>query len=306
MILIGSRALVFRSPFILSRQPKDFDFIGEEHEVLEWLEKHNLKNYKYENGKIIVDEEMCEFELVEKGKSNELFVQLVENDPQTIKTDFGLVPSLDLLFALKKSHRFLKNSPHVWKTLTDYHRMKKIGAVVRPEHEEFFKLREKETYSYKHPRLNQNKKDFFAGDGVHYVFDHDSLHESQKHLDMPAYKYYAADNEEVKSDKNKFFACSEEIRRYGVLEECSVLALERSIIPFFPNPSVEQLKRSWMMAFSKVITSITSGFFRAYAYENAFEILKFYPSDYYEKFQKGVSSGVVRYINNNEQIQTAM
>ena len=39
MILIGSRALMFRAPQLLKREPKDFDFIAYEDEAIEWLKK---------------------------------------------------------------------------------------------------------------------------------------------------------------------------------------------------------------------------------------------------------------------------
>ena len=46
MILIGSRALKFRAPFLLSKEPKDFDFIAYSDEAIEWLEKHDIKDQK--------------------------------------------------------------------------------------------------------------------------------------------------------------------------------------------------------------------------------------------------------------------
>lgn len=244
------------------------------------------------DNKIIAEEEPpCEFELAEGRESSRLFIDLVEKDPQAIKTEFGLVPNLDLLFTLKCSHRYLKNSPFVFKTLTDYHMMKKAGAKVRPEYKEFLKLREKETYTYKTPNLSVNKEAFFdAAHGVNYEYEHDSIHLAVALQEKPAYMYYMKDGEEVKSDKEKFFKCPEQIRINGVLEECATLAIERSLVPF---PGKLSPKEAWMMAFSKVITSITSGFFREWAYENAFLVLKHYPEDYYERFLKGVENGTV-------------
>jgi hypothetical protein len=299
MLIIGSRALALRMPQALSRKPVDFDFICTREEYDNWINKnlHKVnptKIYSISETKMIVEgDSNCEFELITPGSSSELLNNLVVEDKDSIDTIFGLVPSFDLLFTIKQSHRYLKNSPHVFKTLVDWHRMKFLGAKVRPEYEAFLKLREKETYNYKHPSLtDQTKESFFnAAHGVEYVYDHDSLHESVKHLAMPAYKYYAKDNDPIKSDKEKFFSCDPKIRLYGAIEESSVLALERAIIP---NEDKWTLKAAWTFAFSKVITSITSGWFREWCWNNAYDIMKSYPSDYFDKFKDGLKSGIVK------------
>lgn len=304
MILVGSRALTLRAPQALMRKPLDFDWVCTREEYDLWMEKNShkinpTKIYAQGENKMIVEGSTnCEFELIVAEKSSSILKDLVEGNSESLETPFGWVPTFDMLFTIKSSHKFLKNSPHVWKTLIDYHMMKSLGAKVRPEYEAFLKLRERETYSYKHPSLtNQSKESFFsAAHGVEYTFEHDSLHEAVKHLDMPAYKYYAKDNDPIKSDKKKFFECSPQIRLYGAIEESSVLALERAIIP---HPELWTYEKAWKFAFSKVITSITSGFFRGWCYDNAFDILKAYPKDYYEKFQKGLTDGTVRYITKD-------
>lgn len=299
MILIGSRALALRAPQILGRKPLDFDFICTMNEYTDWLEVNGhkvkpTKIYPIADGKkmIVEGETNCEFEILQPGASNEMFLKLVEADPDTIQTSFGMIPNLDLLFTLKSSHKYLKDSPHFWKTLKDYHRLKMIGASIRPEYMDFFKLREQETYAkQKHPSLMQTKDNFFKDDGIQYVYDHDDIHDSVKHLDKPAYRYYMKDGSEVFSDKNKFFACSREIQLYGVVEEAATLAIERSLVP---HPGVMTPQAAWGFAFSKVLTSITSGWFRAFGYENAFDVLKLYPEGYWEKFQADVAAGKVR------------
>jgi hypothetical protein len=221
--------------------------------------------------------------------------QLVENNSESIETPFGWVPTVDMLFTIKSSHKYLKNSPHFWKTAADYHTLKHLGAKVRPEYEAFLKLREAETYAtQKHPSLMQSKENFFKDDGIEYVFEHDDIHESVRHLDKPAYRYYMKEDSEVFSDKKKFFECSREIQLCGVVEEAATLAIERSLVP---HPNVWAPEYAWRFALSKVCSSITSGFFREFAYENIPEVLKLYPKNYWEKFQKDVSEGKVRYIS---------
>lgn len=295
MILLGSRALALRAPYALFRQPKDFDWVCTREEFDKWMEKEAYKvspTKVYPEGKnkmIVEGSTNCEFEIIQPGTSSEMLVDLVKAD--CIETPFGMVPSLDMLFTIKSSHKYLKNSPHFWKTVADYHVMKKIGAKVRPEYEAFLKLREKETYTYAHPKLNQSKDGFFADDGLIYSWDHDTIHQSVARFERPAYTYYMKDGAEVQCDKNKFFALPEEYRLAGVVEEAAVLAIERSLVP---HPGVWTPEFAWKFALAKVCSSITSGWFRAYSYDNILEVLKLYPTDYWKKFQEDIKSGLVK------------
>jgi hypothetical protein len=297
LILIGSRALAFRSS--LNRKPKDFDFISTKDSADKWIEdnlsKINPDKITSTDKRITVEGKVnCEFELITPGTSSELIADFVSKDNETMDTKFGLVPNIDMLFLLKQSHRYLKNSPHFWKTCFDWHAMRKDGCVIRSEYQDLLKLREKETYNYKHPRLNQDKKDFFEDGEALYKYDHDSLHFIVKNLDKPAYAYYMKDDCEVMSDKNKFFKCDEKIRLCGVYEECCVLALERSIIPY---PNAMDVKCTFLLAFSKLATSVTSGFFRQYAYENVYNIIKMYNEDFYKKYKCYLNNGMIKRYN---------
>jgi hypothetical protein len=303
MILIGSRALALCKPKALRRKPLDFDFVCTQEEFDSWMEKNSVKvnptkvyplhNVHNNVHKMIVEGATnCEFEIITPGTSSEMLRDLVVADKESFETPFGIVPSFDMLFTIKSTHKYLRNSPHFWKTLADYHIMKHLGATVRPEWQDFFKFREKETYWYKHPKLNQNKDAFFADDAIQYVYDHDTIHESVARGEKPAYTYYMKDGAQVDCDKNKFFnVVSQEVRLNGVIEEAAVLAIERSLVP---HPGVKTPKEAWTFALSKVCSSITSGWFRAFAYENALEILKLYPEGYWEKFQNDVRSGLVK------------
>jgi len=296
MILIGSRALLFRAPKILNRKPEDFDFIGREDEILKWLNDNLISKFVREDNRIMVQDQQIEFDIIQPNSSNEILESIVKNDSSTIDSkEFGLIPNLDLLFCLKASHRYLKNSPHFWKTAIDYHRMKSIGAKIRPEYMDFFKLREKETYARQaHPKLNVNKKQFFDEKfGIEYIVIHDDIHLSVKRGERPAYEYFKKDNEEVLCDKQKFFSCPKEIQINSILEESMVLSIERSLLP---HPGVMTPKQAWIFALSKVCSSITSGWWREFAYENIFEAIRQYPEGYWEKFQNDLKNGKVRRI----------
>lgn len=299
IFVLGSRAC--HPYFDIGRKPKDYDVLGSYDDVVKFVhyifgsEPFNFypisKGNKYlaRNKNFII-----EAEIAWPGSLNEKLFNLIDADPDTIPGyDECLIPSLDVLYMLKMSHRYLKNSPHFRKTMNDIHLMRKHGAKIREEHMEFFKEREKYTYSYAHPKLNKDKSEFFSNDGLVYVYDHDSIHESMKIMEQPAYTYFKDDQKEVWCSKEKFFSCAEEIRLNAVLEESLVLALERSQIPF---PGIDK-HRSFRTALEKVCTSITSGWFREYAWENYDDVMeRFYElrTTYVDKFWEDVELGIVK------------
>ena len=304
MILIGSRSLFIRNPKLLTRAPIDFDFVSTREECQEWIEKNKHKigatkePYEIDGNKVILEGKTnVEFEIIQAGTSSELLDELVYNDPKSIETAFGMVPTTNLLFTIKDSHKYKKfhsASNHFWKTARDWHILKAYGCEIEERYKEFHNLRSQETYSYLHPNLNVSKENFFKDDAVHYEFEHDDIHQAVAIGNRPAYTYYLKDGSEVLSSRKKFFECSEEVRLNGVIEEASVLALERSIIPF---PNYWTTDFAFQFALSKVASSITSGFFRQYCFENIFTALKLYKekhSDYYKRFQKVLNEGQVR------------
>lgn len=297
MIMIGSRALEMQ----LKRQDKelyrpcvDLDYLCTEREwqiqsvihahdeLVELVERTGNKGHV----KMVAGAHL-EYDIAQPGDSTDLLIQYCKANPQSLFLNNGdFVAPVDVLYLLKMSHRYKKNSPHFFKTMNDIHFMRSLGAKIPPELEEVFKLREKETYNYSHPNLDVKSKDFFKGDEVPYVYDHDTIHEAVAVLGVPAYKSYMKDDSEVMTSKEKFFEQENHIRLLGVYEESCVLALERSQIPFnFEVPA----RQSFVMALSKVCTSITSGYFREYAWESFHIVMKFYESmgedDYVKRFK---------------------
>ncbi|MEK6879127.1 MAG: hypothetical protein AABY22_05935, partial [Nanoarchaeota archaeon] len=201
------------------------------------------------------------------------------------------IASLNILYTLKMSHRFLKNSPYFLKTMNDIIEFKAIGCEIPEFLEKWFKLREKETYWYTHPKLNQTKEGFFDSkkNGIKQVYFHDDIHISVANKKLPAYTLYMEDGAEVKCSKEKFFALSEKERIRGVSEEAMVLALERSVIPYNSDP-----KWAFLKGLEKVSTSITSGWFREFAYANYRKVVDNYNPFYVNQFQQDVEHGIVR------------
>lgn len=301
MLLIGSMALRNQG-FDIGRPAGDVDYICTFEQFKRWARDNHsivkrcvpLSDTKYH---VVSHSGMnYEFEIAWEGTAAHQLLDIYEGHGEA---------SADWCYALKMSHRYLKNSVHFLKTMRDIQFLRTVisdndQAIIESD---WFKQREAETYVYKHPKLDVSSKEFFNGDGVQYVYDHDSIHETvallgvdfgdyeylMAHHPLPAYKHYMKDGSEVMTSKEKFMSVPEHIRTYGVYEESCVLALERSQIPHGlgkvdgPTP-----RWSFEMALMKVCTSITSGWFREYAWENYDKVLDLYnemgETDYTERF----------------------
>lgn len=295
MILIGSIALAFHLP--LNREPADTDYVGTYDQVMTYVKECEAKAYyPIRSGRKMYIKDsrgrITEADIAWADSVEEKLYNFIMADAGTMPFMGGyFVPSLNLLYMLKMSHRYLKDSPHFLKTMRDIQTMRAHGAVLQVNHTEFYEQRMKDTYVYNLPKLNVSKDTFFdeVSTGVVYTYDHDSIHAAVKHLDKPAYQYYSGG--EVWSSKDKFFAQTEEVRLLGVLEESYVLALERSLIPF---PGGKTPKGAFDMALMKVCTSITSGWFREFAWENYDAVQVLYSDDFVDKFNAGVANGTVK------------
>jgi hypothetical protein len=267
-----------------------------------------VANYPADSGKKIIvktDKGIYEFEICWEGSDSEALLKLVadgawsEKHIDPVMTFVGVnkptiitVPDLDVLYMLKMSHRYRKDSPHFLKTMRDIQLMRKMGAKMPVQYSEWFKLREKNTYQNTLPKLNQSKKDFFDNSSSIYTLDHDSIHEAVKHFDRPAYEYFKPDAAEVMTSKSMFFACSREVQLYAALEEVMVLSIERSIHPF--NLTGDKLRWAFNMAHMKLATSISSGWFREFVWENYDEVQGMYSEYYVNNFYRALGAGEIK------------
>lgn len=299
--VIGSHAL---KRFGLTRKPMDLDIVGEYDDLVAFMKSEKAVSiYPSQKGKKLIgkgQDLIIEGEIDwGHGSTNELLKIIKEDDGRIISNGI-LYPSLNILYTLKMSHRFLKNSPHFYKTMKDIRWMREMGAKIPDEYMGFFKRREKETYAYNHPKLNVTKADFFKDDNIKYVYDHDDIHIAVKNLSAPAYTFFKKEGSEVECSKEMFFTCSEETRLYAVLEEAYVLALERSIIPF--GDSVNE-RSAFNMALMKICTSITSGWFREFAWENHDKVSALYNPLFKTWFFEALSNGKVKPFTTPYQIK---
>lgn len=285
----------------LNREPMDIDIISTDESLLGWFQDFTTfvsqegNTYAFKTkyfGGPKTKSDMVELHMAQPGTSSADFIKLVHLDDATQTTaefkEVLAIPSLDALFALKSSHKFKKDSPHFWKNLQDYHLMKAYGAKLTDYYKNFHKKREKETYTYAHPKLNVSKDAFFKDDNIQYVYDHDWIHTVVALGDTPAYQAFLID--QVKVSKMLFMELPLEVQLRSVVEEAAVLAIERSLVPF---PGGMTPKQAWAFAFSKVLTSITSGWWRAWAYDHAPQALRMYPTNYWDKFQSAAATNPV-------------
>lgn len=307
MLLVGSKALKEYGEKYLCPDVKrtwDTDYIATYEEFESFKDSIPGKNKKIiplNKGKSIAlmvkDQTPIEFEIAWENSTGQSLIQLVkENNLSKLideKNDIWAV-SPDVVFTLKKSHRFLRNSPHFLKTMRDYKYLRDVCECKIPDClSAWIKERAKVTYDYGHPKLDVTKEQFFQDQ---YEFDHDSIHISVSKLIIngqktPAYTLYKDDQSEVKCNKDKFNALPELYKLYGVLEEAYVLALERSQVPF---KNAWTPRKSFIFALGKVCSSITSGWFREYGWENYDKVIELYDDNYVNKFWQDVESGVVK------------
>lgn len=308
MLVIGSMAMSFHGVLPDGRKVRDADYIGTMEEFQAFRvqmadliarcvpQSEKSFHIKLKSGFNV------EFEIAHPGSSGMALLEITE------AVDYARYADLGTLLALKLSHRYRRNSPHFLKTMRDIQHLRNLGVNIRPELEVWLPHRERETYVYSHPKLDVTSKEFFTGDGVNYVYDHDSIHLAVALTELPksgaelrvsdldwsltpAYTFYMKDGSEVMTSKEKFFAVHEQIRLYGVYEESCVLALERSQIPHGLGKEGGPTPRwSFCKALEKVCTSITSGWFREYAWENYDKVMALYESlgesDYIDRFKR--------------------
>lgn len=308
MLLIGSRALVENNPELAdTRFCSDWDYIATLDQVMAWIKQHK-EDLQFaiprDEGKYyhcrLKDGTNYEFELAWEGTSAKMLLDSYESNCTAINDD---------LYLIKMCHRYKKNSVHFLKTMRDIITIRQILGFDNgerwlnlPTNIPIVEQRIKESYDYGHPKLNVTSKEFFNADGIDYVYDHDSIHLTvalthngdpvgHRRKTVPAYTFYMKDGSEVMTSKDKFMSCEERVRINGVYEEACVLALERSQIPHGLGKEGGPTARwSFEKALEKVCTSVTSGWFREFAWENYGKVMEIYnaigENDYVERFHK--------------------
>jgi hypothetical protein len=96
----------------------------------------------------------------------------------------------------------------------------------------------------------------------------------------------------VKASKALFEGLPEMVKLRGVLEEAQVLALERAVIPHGTDKD-----KAFKIALEKVCTSVTSGWFREFAWENYDDVMNLYYTEaqnYVNRFAHALERGEIK------------
>jgi hypothetical protein len=265
-ILIGSTATNIHNPEILNRVAKDSDYYlcGAGQKIVnKWEDSHGIP------------EEI--FDYIWDKSTFHSSMDGAYTDPEEVR-----VPPLEILYTIKLSHA--QFNIHHAKTLHDLYLFQKSGydTVDEKLHDMLYNFWVTiHRNNKKHVRLNQPAQKFFNGK-VQRKYEHDSIHDAVKFYDKPLYKYIHKDGSDVMVDKKKFDALDEEKKIRLALEETSVIALERILIPndFKMNP-----KSAQMMAFNQLVTSMTKGWFPKFMLHNYKKIRDQFGYDYVERFE---------------------
>lgn len=287
IVFIGSEALRYNG-FNVDREILDIDIIAPLKEGIEFAKKKlgefrtypvSSKLWIYRNDSLVIEH------LMPIGSNKLIYEYMIENNLEYIPPELSL--------AIKMSHRFKKtNKVEFLKTKNDIKMLRDHGIDYK-DFDAIFKMRQKEVLSYPHPNLNQNKSEFFTDD-VGYVYDHDTIHESIKTMDKPAYQYFKPENNEVFCSKDMFDKLPYDIKHKSVIEESWVLTIERSIVPFRITDE-DVIKNRFRHALQKVCTSITSGWFREFAWEDYDPVMNDYDINYYYRFKDGLKNGIIKH-----------
>lgn len=297
---------------------RDLDIIGTYDDVVAFIKENHtvLSMVPTDSGNKIIARvkpttlygytySIIEAEIAWMDSNAEEFMKLAMNSAASVQQSAELnlwVPDLHAIYAMKMSHRYLRNSPHFVKTMLDIKQIREALDISKDDvffrgadttissyYRGWYKRRVEKTYTYSHPKLNVDKTSFFTDD-VPYKYDHDSIHEAVKFGEQPAYKGML--DGPVKVSLDLWMRMSESQRMACVIEESMVLALERSIIPY--GDKGDNGKIAYLTALQKVCTSITSGWFREYAWENYENCVALFPRDYIFTFRRGLATGVVK------------
>lgn len=190
---------------------------------------------------------------------------------------------LEILYIMKAGHIHIggRRQENWEKHIHDYHLLRQLVAMDWDgKVEKAIKIHRKTTndrVNQKTPKLLGVKKDEFFDDFVQKFIDHDEIHEEVAYDNRPAYTKMQKD-ETVECHKDLWLAMTQEEKLQCVVEEASVIAIERHILPFRLSgaPNTKPLYLAYKWALYRICTTLCSGWFRQFAIDNYFEVLNMY------------------------------
>lgn len=151
-------------------------------------------------------------------------------DPRLAQWNWGEVATPDEMLTMKISHGYWDIHGTWDKHAADIAFLQRHGARFIPELHDILLPIWKERYKKNPISLNKSAKEFFT-DHVHYIYVHDTVHESVAYRHRPWYLEFLKDGSDVMVDNSKFFGLPLESRLQAIREELYVIALERILIP---------------------------------------------------------------------------
>lgn len=298
MILIGSKAMKHHVPD--ARIGADWDLITSREEYAKFQAINGdkiTKIYAQDEDKhhIYIGKEHFEFEidywLLNESESSADFKSI---------NQWGVdikIANPTLLFVLKKSH--IHAPIGWWKHINDYHTLKPlVDQIEYKKYKKFLQDRIDETNWRLKSRaetaqllgkvnLNVSNEEFFekSQGTVNRQFPHDSLHEATCYGKVPIYDTLKIDHSAAKLERHLWDKLSHEDQIRCVREEGYAIALERRIIPAIASKKKFYPRAAFVIAIEKICTTLTTGWFREFAIDNAIEIMN-YDVDYVGKWIK--------------------
>lgn len=235
---------------------------------------------------------------VYKGEKYEFLLA----DNQNILKDaliFKYIPDKVFLYILKKGHIHIAGrKQEEW----EKHRLDlEILDTIQYKSQQitdFIKLAIKDTdnrIKQKTPKLNGVSKEKFFDDNVKKYIDHDYIHKIVAYdLGIPAYTKMQKDDT-VTCHKDLWENMTYEEKCQAVAEECSVIAIERHMLPqYIENTPGKPLFLAYKWALWRVCTNLCSGWFRQFSIDNYYTVLNMYNQ---EKLEDNIKE-IVKTIKN--------
>lgn len=266
-IIQGDEWRLTGSHILNTRYCKDYDIICYEKDILvptsgdEYIRTVVYKNQRYE------------FLLADNQKILRILL-----DNEQISDD-------TILYILKKGHIHIAGKrQEEW----EKHRLD-LEILLRMDHfyasiniEKLISIAKEDTdnrIKQKTPKLNGITKKEFFDDNVKKYVDHDYIHKVVAYdPGVPAYEKMQVNDGTVTCYKELWDdVMTNEERLQAVVEECSVIAIERHMLPqYMENTIGKPLFLAYKWALWRVCTNLCSGWFREYAIDNYYTILNMY------------------------------
>jgi hypothetical protein len=265
MYLCGSQALNYYKGIEFD-DTKDYDIVASEEQV-------NNYNLSFD-GKDQIKYGKIEF-INENLLNNKELANLVGFYCADIP-DIGIINILTRhgLYIMKRSHLFrpLKFARH----MMQFQEIKRLCQPLKKNHLSLLRDRislTKQKFGDRVPKLNKTNEEFFD-DKVTKYYIHDDLHKVVAYTtNSPIYERLKVDSTLAKCEKDLWYKLSNEDKINCVREEGYVIALERFIIPKLENGEKHMSQEmAFDKALEKICTTLTSGYFRAFAIDYWSEI----------------------------------